>query len=245
MDGLGHRVWRLRHARIIRRPIASPRNPNGSFYWNLLLQHVVFRAEEDVVAPDGDYFLMCVKHNVFTSTAELDQHLKAYADYQLWDTTKLKELRHDVHSCFDTEQPLGDIRDMQAHDAGLLEEGIQAMQAVVDVEDGTYEGATLIDPIQRLHELLLAGHTPTPGPDADLKRQADAASLCSPQLRYPLSVTYDGLSQQQQTAICTILQAMEDAQRATTQGAGTYSARPALITLQGGPGEYSSAGACA
>jgi hypothetical protein len=62
MDDLGWKVYRLRHARIIRRPVASPRNPNGSYYWNLLLEHVVFRAEEDVVAPDGDYMKMCVKH---------------------------------------------------------------------------------------------------------------------------------------------------------------------------------------
>jgi hypothetical protein len=241
MDDLGWKVYRLRHARIIRRPVGSPRNPNGSYYWNLLLEHVVFRAEEDVVAPDGDYMKMCIKHKVFTSTAELDQHLKAYAHYNLWDTVKLNELRHHVRSAFDTQQPLGAMQHAPEHTADDLLAGADAMQAVVDAETGVYEGATLIDPIQRLHELITQGQDqPAPGPSPDQAKEAEAKAACSPLLRYPLSVTYDALSNQQQAAICTILQAVEDAQRVNTQGAGTHSSRPYLITLQGGPGGCSA-----
>jgi hypothetical protein len=138
LDDLGWKVYRLRHARIIRRPVGSPRNPNGSYSWNLLLEHVVFRAEEDVVAPDGDYMKMCVKHKVFTSTAELDQHLKAYAHYNLWDTVKLNELRHHVRSAYDTQQPLAAMQQAPEHTADDLLAGADAMQAVVDAETGVY-----------------------------------------------------------------------------------------------------------
>jgi hypothetical protein len=130
---------------------------------------------------------------------------------------KLNELRHHVRSAFDTQQPLGAMQQAPEHTADDLLAGADAMQAVVDAETGVYEGATLIDPILRLHELITQGlDQPAPGPSPDQGKEADAKAACSP------------------------LQAVEDAQRVNTQGAGTHSSRPYLITLQGGPGGCSA-----
>ncbi len=136
-DQLGWHVWRLAAPRIIRRPIASPANPNGRFYYNLLLQTTSFRAESDIICRDCDWFKQCVRKGVFTTTEELDVYLKEYASYNLWDTIKLNALRSKVHTSLETIQPLAAMQDggdVGGDAAQSLLAGVAAMEAVMEGE---------------------------------------------------------------------------------------------------------------
>jgi hypothetical protein len=95
-DSLGQWVWRLRKPRIIKRSIAYPTNSNQGFYYNLLLDHVAFRGDRELLPDGSDYFTECIRLGVFKSTAELDQHLQAYARYNLYQQFTLDKLRARV-----------------------------------------------------------------------------------------------------------------------------------------------------
>ena len=89
----GFRVWKLAQPRIIRRPIGPPTRADGSFYYNLLLSEKAFRDEAVITPANGDFFLQCVRQKVFTTQEQLDGFIQQYADYNLWDVTRLNELR--------------------------------------------------------------------------------------------------------------------------------------------------------
>lgn len=78
--------------------MGHPKCPHMSFYYNLLLAHIPFRDEQTVLRPDGDYFVECVRQRIFTTIAELDKHIKAYAKYHLWTNAVLDQVRGDIDS---------------------------------------------------------------------------------------------------------------------------------------------------
>jgi hypothetical protein len=96
LDQLGNHVWRLARPRIIRRAIGHPKSRDMAFYYNLLLAKVPFRDEEAVIPADGNYFVQCVRLSVFKTSDELDQHLQAYAAYNLYTNALLDKVRGDV-----------------------------------------------------------------------------------------------------------------------------------------------------
>lgn len=96
LDRLGNSVWRLSQPRIIRRPIPYPTNPNQGFYYNLLLDHVAFRSERELMPENSNYFAECVRRGIFTSTPQLNEHLLAYAKYNLYSETTLEKLQGKV-----------------------------------------------------------------------------------------------------------------------------------------------------
>ena len=107
-DGAGNLVYKLKEERIVRRPIASPGNPNQSFWYNALLAHVATRAESDLNPPHNDFFLQCVLMGVFTTQEELDELINKYARYNLWDECRLNDLRRAVNSsALAAADPLG------------------------------------------------------------------------------------------------------------------------------------------
>lgn len=241
-DQLGWHVWRLAEPRIIRRPICSPTNPNGSFYYNLLLQHYSFRAESDIICRDGDWFKQCVRKNVFTTIEQLDGMLTAYSEYNLWDTIKLNVLRTQVHTSLEQIQPLAamlDGDDMAGDAPEALIEGVAAMEAIMEgalADDPA--GPEPIDPIQYLKALMDGGGPEAEAAPTGLERaEAEALGLCTPQLLYPLSVAFEDLQGAQLDAVQAVLAAVEEAQQQQAQGPGTPSARPLVLTMQGGPGE--------
>lgn len=116
-DRLGQWVWRLSQRRIIKRSIAYPTNSNQGFYYNLLLDHVPFRGDRELLPEDSDYFTECIRRAVFRSTPELDVHLQAYARYNLYQQITLDRLRervatsssdHALHALGSPNQPAGD-----------------------------------------------------------------------------------------------------------------------------------------
>jgi hypothetical protein len=235
-------VWRLAQPRIIRRPITSPTNPNGSFYYNLLLQTTSFRAESDIVCRDGNWFKQCIRKGVFTTTAELDVFLRQYASYNLWDTIKLNELRRKVHTDLESIQPLAAMQD--GEDVGddapqALLVGVAAMEAVLHGELAAERGPDpAIDPIQHLRDLMeRGGPEAEPAPTGQEAAEAEAAALCTPQLLYPLAVAFADLHGAQRDAVQAVIAAVEEAQGQLAAGPGTPSAKPLIITIQGGPGE--------
>ena len=182
-DGAGNLVYKLKEERIVRRPIASPGNPNQSFWYNALLAHVATRAESDLNPPHNDFFLQCVMMGVFTTQEELDELINKYARYNLWDECRLNDLRRAVNSsALAAADPLGAADDGAAA-AGYAPEvmlaGIDAMREVADADGqddhdaaaaaagagGAAEGdaagaaadgvgrAARFDPIRRLREI--------------------------------------------------------------------------------------------
>jgi hypothetical protein len=115
-DNIGQWVWRLRQPRIIRRNIAYPTNSNQGFYYNLLLDNVPFRGDRELLPEGSDYFTECIRRGVFRSTPQLDQHLQAYARYNLYQQITLDKLRarvatscsdHALHALGTPNQPDG------------------------------------------------------------------------------------------------------------------------------------------
>ncbi len=231
-------MWRLAQPRIIRCPITSPTNANGSFYYNLLHQTTSFRAESDIVCRDGNWFKQCIRKGVFTTSAELDVFLRQYASYNLWDTIKLNKVHTDLESI----QPLA--ANHAGEDVGddapqALLAGAAAMQAVLHGELAAEQGPyPAIVPIQHLRDLMeWGGPEAEPAPTGKEAAGAEAAALCTPQLLYPLAVAFADLHGAQRDAVQAVIAGVEEAQGQLAAGPGTPSAKPLIITIHGGPGE--------
>jgi hypothetical protein len=95
-DQYDQQVWRLKAPRIIRRAIANPASASQGFYYNLLLQHIAFRDEAELLPADGNYFVECIRKHLFTTSDALDQHLQRHAQYNLWGSVMLEKLRANV-----------------------------------------------------------------------------------------------------------------------------------------------------
>lgn len=134
-------MWRLEQARTIRRAIGHPKCPHMSFYYNLLLSHIPFRDEQAVLPADGDYFVECVRQGIFTTTAELDRHIQAYAKYNLWTNAVLDKIRGDVDSfvaqaaaaALQLPTPTGDTQD---HDSPEVYSAGAAAFETMQMEEG-------------------------------------------------------------------------------------------------------------
>jgi hypothetical protein len=131
-------VWKLREPHIIRRAFGHPNSSNQAFYYNLLLQHIPFRDEHALLPADGNYFVECVRRDLFTTTAELDIHLQRYAKYHLWTSAILDKMRADIA---DTTA---------AAAAAALGSPNEAHQADPDSADVLLAGATAYEAMQHL-----------------------------------------------------------------------------------------------
>jgi hypothetical protein len=147
-DNIGQWVWRLREPRIIRRNIAYPTNSNQGFYYNLLLDHVAFRGDRELLPEGSDYFTECIKRGVFRSTPELDQHLQAYARYNLYQQITLDKLRarvatscsdHAIHALGSPNQPDGNEGADPDSNAALLR-AAEAQQQLLRSQGAGFHG---------------------------------------------------------------------------------------------------------
>jgi hypothetical protein len=143
----GFRVWKLAEPRIIRRPIGPPNKADGSFYYNLLLSEVPFRDEAVITPAADDFFLQCVRQKVFTTQEQLDGFIQHYADYNLWDVTRLTELRDKVRSSLEVHQEMLGVPDAANADTAALRAdlaaGVDAMETAIqlELEEGLAEAA--------------------------------------------------------------------------------------------------------
>ncbi len=128
----GYKVWKLAQPRIIRRPIGHPTSADGSFYYNLLLSEMAFRDEAVIAPADGDFFLQCLRLEVFKTQEELDFFIQRHADYNLWDVSRLGELRDKVRSSMEAHQDMLGVPAPQHADPNLTAEllaGADALEA--------------------------------------------------------------------------------------------------------------------
>jgi hypothetical protein len=242
---------------IIRRPIAAPSSPSGGFYYNLLLDKLPFTDARKVCPADGDYFTHCVRQGVFTTEEELDTHLVAWSKYNLWTSAKLDALRGNIKDAVAGRVlPLDgtalDAADARGDAVEVLLAGATAMEEMMVLDelgegDAGAAAAAQFDPVQRLRQALALGVLPEPTtltPDVLEQLRQEAHSRCHPQLPAdnPLKVQEAQLSAQQRSVITSVLATLQlQASQHLSQGAGTLSAKPHLITLQGGPGTGKSA----
>ena len=251
-DALGNFVWRLAEPRIIRRPNPSPNNRSGGFYYNILLDYAPFRDEDDVHPADGDYFKACVRMGIIKSEAELDELIVKYTRYNMWNSAKLEELRGQVlEGVGDAAMPLGathlDAIDASGDTPAVLLAGVEAMQQMQHLEGGQLqEDAPRADLVQRMHAAMAAGEMPEQPPavlrqDKLQREAAEAHRRTHPTLTTPVGVPMHKLSAQQAAVISSVIGTLQSASTQRSKGAGTDSAKPIIITLQGGPGTGKSA----
>ncbi len=246
LDCNNNRVYRLATPRIIRRPVRSPSSADGSFWFNLILSNRAFRDMSVACVEDKKYFQQCVRLGIIKDQEELEQHLQEYASYKLWDTLKLNSLKDRI----DLDLPNmpvpgpqvvpgtqeGNVHGATADDLLL---GIQAMQMIAEEQAGLEEGTQPFDPVRQLFDILSHAGPPVADPnqvDPETKLHLEALARCTPQLLQPLHVEYAGLMPKQQRAVAKVEAELEAARAISSMGAGSPSARPRIVSLQGGPG---------
>ena len=136
-DGLGQHVWRLAEPRIIRRPIQHPSNPQQGFFYNLLLDHVPFRSLQ-TIRHTGTFLTDCIYHDIFTDNDQLNRHLQAYAEYNMFSETTLDKLRQGTDDVA-TQLMTNMLGALDAEHADQLRQevllGLQTQQELINDHD--------------------------------------------------------------------------------------------------------------
>ncbi len=88
-DMAGKHVYRLRDRRLVRFTDYSPSSNSEGFFYQLLLSHVPFAIEADLITEgnnaEAPYMYECIIRGVFNTADELEHHVNEYARLHLYD----------------------------------------------------------------------------------------------------------------------------------------------------------------